>query len=135
MTARPPIAVVIPTTGRPDYVEVALRSILPQARRGGAEVLVVDDGEDPRTRTVAARLGADYRLSPPPGGLNAARNAGVQATTAPLVVFVDDDVEVGAGWLESYLTAATRLPEYEVFGGPIQPRLEEIGRASCRERV
>ncbi len=50
-----PASIVIPTRGRAAYLEVALASILPQARAAGAEVLVVDDaGASPRG--VALRL-------------------------------------------------------------------------------
>ena len=36
-------SIVIPTRARPDYLQVALRSIAPQAAAAGAEVLVVED--------------------------------------------------------------------------------------------
>jgi len=67
-------AVVIPTQRRAPYLEVALASIVPQARAAGAEVLVVDDGPDDATRAVAERHGARYLRHDAPRGLNAARS-------------------------------------------------------------
>ena len=90
-----PASIVIPTRGRPAYLEVALASIAPQAargRRGGAR--------GRRRRRLAARL-ARWRATsaratsrtPRPLGLNVARNTGVERSAGELVVFVDDDVD------------------------------------------
>jgi GT2 family glycosyltransferase len=40
MTDRPTASIVIPTHGRPEYLDVTLTSITPQAGRAGAEVIV-----------------------------------------------------------------------------------------------
>ena len=64
----------------------------PQARAAGAEVLVVNDGDDPATDGVARRHGARVVTLPPPGGANAARNAGIDAAASDLIVLIDDDV-------------------------------------------
>ena len=97
MTA--PASIVIPTRARPDYLEIALSSIVPQAAAAGAEVLVIDDaGPSPAMRALVERLGARYEPHPGPLGLNVARNTGVERSTGELVVFVDDDVRVRPGW-------------------------------------
>ena len=54
---------MIPTRDRAAYLDVALRSIAPQAAAAGAELVVVDDGPDPRTQAVAA---APRRALPAP---------------------------------------------------------------------
>jgi Glycosyl transferase family 2 len=131
----PPASIVIPTRDRPRYLEVALASIAPQAAAAGAEVLVVDDaGPTPAIQLLADRHGARYEPHPRPLGLNVARNTGVARSGGPLVVFVDDDVEVRPGWLNALLNAARQHPRVEVFTGPIRPRLEGRGgwsRHSC----
>src|SRR5258708_34640637 len=128
----PPVAsIVIPTRDRPDYLDVALGSIMPQARKAGAEVIVVSDGPGPATAAVADRHGAMLVTRPVAGWTNAARNTGVDASRADLIVFVDDDVEARPGWLEAVLRGARSAPEYDVFGGPIRPRLEGGGARSC----
>src|SRR5262249_25120078 len=106
----PTAAIAIPTRRRADYLGVALASVMPQARAAGAEVLVVDDGPDEATRAVAARFGARY-VRHDAHGLNAARNVALDATDAQLVCFVDDDVEVHAGWLGALLAAAAACPD------------------------
>ena len=54
-------SIAIPTRARPDYLEVALSSIVPQAAAAGAEVLVIDDaGPSPAMRALVERLGARY---------------------------------------------------------------------------
>ena len=122
----PTAAIIIPTRDRAAYLDVALASIVPQARAAGAQVVVVDDGPDADTRATAERHGARYVLPPPPGGLNAARNAGLDATTADLVVYVDDDVRVHDGWLRALLDAAAALPQDAgVLTGPILARFED----------
>ena len=124
----PTASIVIPTRARPEYLEVALASIAPQAAAAGADVLVVEDAHpSPVVRALAERFGARYRSHEQPLGLNAARNTGVAHTHGELVVFVDDDVEVRPGWLAALLRAAAERPDAQVFTGPIRPRLEGRG--------
>ena len=132
----PSASIVIPTRGRPGYLDVTLSSIVPQAVRAGAEVLVVSDGPDGTTADVANRHGARLVSLPTPSGPNAARNAGVAAAGSDLIVFVDDDVEAPAGWLEAVLEGVQGAPDHEAFGGPIRARLEGGGPRACgRERA
>lgn len=131
-SAAPPVAsIVVPTRRRAGYLEVALASVAPQASAAGAEVVVVNDGADPATDTVAARYGARVVSLQEPSGVNGARNAGVQAARGALVVLLDDDVEVPPGWLEAMLRGVGSYPDYEVFGGPIRGRLEGGGPRAC----
>ena len=131
----PTASIVIPTRARPEYLEVALASIAPQAAAAGAELLVVeDDHSSPAVRAVAERFGARYLSHDRPLGLNAARNTAVANSHGELLVFVDDDVEVRPGWLQALLLGAREHPHAEVLAGPIHPRLEGRGgwgRHSC----
>jgi GT2 family glycosyltransferase len=121
-----PAAVILPTAGRPAYLEVALASIVPQAHALGADVLVVDDGPSDATRAVAQLHGVRYVAHDRSRGLNAARNTGAQQTTAPLLAYVDDDVEVRAGWLAALIVADASQPaEVGVFTGPILARFDD----------
>jgi GT2 family glycosyltransferase len=127
----PSASIVVPTRARPGYLGVTLRSIVPQARAAGAEVIVVDDARDPVSRAVAAGHGARYLAHPVPQGPNAARNTGLDAAGADLVVFVDDDVRAPEGWLAALLAAAAQRPGDEVLGGPIRARLEGFRHRTC----
>jgi GT2 family glycosyltransferase len=120
-----PIAsVIVPTRSRLAYLEVALASAAPQAAAAHAELIVVDDAAEPPVRALADRVGARYLSHAEPSGLNAARNTGIDAAVGDLLVFIDDDVEVDAGWLDALLRAARECDGHECFGGPIRARLE-----------
>ena len=128
----PTASIVVPTRGRPSYLQIALASIGPQATAAGAEVLVVDDaGPTSDARALAARFGARYEAHVRLEGLNAARNTGVQRSFGELVVFVDDDIRAAPGWLAALVDAAHANPDREVFTGPIVPRLEGRAPRSC----
>ena len=128
----PSASVLIPTRARVSYLEVALASILPQARAAEAEVLVIDDaGPTPALRAMVTRLGARYEAHPRPLGLNVARNTGVEHSSGGLVVFVDDDIRACPGWLEALIAAARENPDVDVFTGPIRPALEGAPPRSC----
>lgn len=128
---QPAASIVIPTRSRPEYLEVTLASVAPQAAAAGAEVIVVNDGNSPATAGVALRHGVRAVTLPPPGGANAARNAGIRAAAGDLIVLLDDDVHAPDGWLEALLAGAASAPEAAVFGGPIRARLEGGGPRSC----
>ena len=125
-------AIIVPTRLRAGYLDVALASIAPQARAASAELIVVDDGPDAETRATAERHDARYVAHPHTRGLNAARNTGIAATDAELLVFVDDDVEVRPGWLDALINAAAKLPdEVGVLAGPIHARFEDHRFRAC----
>ncbi len=130
-----PASILIPTRGRPGYLEVALASVAPQAAQTGAELLVIDDGDDPATAAVVARHGVRLISMPhrpdAAHGANAARNAGIAASTGDPVVLLDDDVRAPEGWLAELLRGIDAAPEHEVFGGPIRAVLDGGGPRSC----
>jgi GT2 family glycosyltransferase len=121
---QPIASIVIPAYRAPDYLDVTLRSITPQAAASGAEVIVVSDGPDAANDAVAARHGARLLTLPVHAGLNTARNAGIDAARSDLIVFVDQDVDAPEGWLKSVVAGVAAYPDLEVFGGPIRPRLQ-----------
>jgi GT2 family glycosyltransferase len=128
----PTASIIVPTRRRAGYLEVALASIAPQAAAAGAELIVVDDGPDGDTRGVAQRHGARYVAHAASRGLNAARNTGVDSAAGDLLVFVDDDVEVGDGWLAALLAADRAAgPDVGVLTGPIRARFEDHRLRSC----
>jgi GT2 family glycosyltransferase len=129
----PAASVVIPTVGRPDYLEVTLASVMPQAIATGAEVIVVNDGGDPGAERTATDHGARVVSLATRTGVNGARNAGISAALSELVILLDDDVDVDPGWLEAMLRGARDNPGHEVLGGPIRGRLEGGPRACGRE--
>ena len=79
MSTTPVASILIPTRGRPEYLAVALGSIVPQAEALGAEVIVVNDGGGRAVTAVAEAHGARVVPAPVPGGVNVARNTGIAA--------------------------------------------------------
>jgi GT2 family glycosyltransferase len=125
-------AIIVPTRGRAGYLARALASIREQARGEGVEVVVVDDGPDEQTRAAAEGAGARYVAHERSLGLNAARNTAIGATDADWLFFVDDDVEVRAGWLAALLAAARGAgPEVAVLAGAIHARIENPRYRQC----
>jgi GT2 family glycosyltransferase len=127
----PSASIAIPTRARVGYLDVTLASIAPQAEQLGAEVVVVSDGPDRGTASVAEARGARLVTLPAPTGLNAARNAAIEAAGSDLIVFVDDDVSAPDGWLAAMLAGARDHPDVDVFGGPIRASLEGGGPRAC----
>jgi Glycosyl transferase family 2 len=125
------VCVAVPTRNRATYLDVALRSIVPQAAERGAEVLVVDDASTDATAEVARRHGVRRVAHDRPLGLNAARTTALEQTDADLVCFVDDDVEVRPGWLSALVDGAARHPDADCFTGPIRARFDGFTPRFC----
>ena len=123
-------SIVVPTRNRANYLRVSLESIFAQEAAAPFEVIVVDDGSTDDTSAVAENAGAKL-IRTAARGPNAARNAGLRAAEADLVVFVDDDIETPPGWLAAYLAGADRHPDADAFGGPIRARFEGRAPRSC----
>jgi glycosyltransferase involved in cell wall biosynthesis len=96
------IDVVIPAFNAAAYLDEAIDSAVAQGGLVG-RVIVVDDGSTDTTAAVAARRGNPVELLQLArnGGGGRARNAGIAASSAPLVAFLDADDR----WLEGKLAA------------------------------
>ena len=114
------VSVVIPTRGRPDLLQRAVRSALAQTLRA-IEVVVVIDGEDPGTRLAMQRVALqDSRLrvlalANSVGGSDA-RNRGVDAAKGEWIAFLDDDDEWFPGKLQAQLDAVAPSTAPVVIG-------------------
>ena len=101
--SRPPVAVVVPARDEAATIGQLLTSTAPQL--GAAdELLVVDDHSTDGTAAAAAAGGARVVAAPPlPAGWTGkawALDAGVAATSAPVLVLLDADVAVEPGGLD-----------------------------------
>ncbi|WP_332654198.1 glycosyltransferase family 2 protein [Brevundimonas sp.] len=122
------VAIIVPTLRRPESLERALRSLFAQTGVGDriSEIVVVDN--DP---SGSAGIGVEalrglapwplvYVHAPRPG-VATARNAGLGATRAPLIAFLDDDEAASPGWLAALIEAQESTGADVVFG-PITGR-------------
>ncbi|MFP5219533.1 MAG: glycosyltransferase [Actinomycetes bacterium] len=117
----PDVAVVVPSGRGPATAAACVAAVRQGAAPLDVDVVVVADGDawsDPLPAVVGARLVRSEGAGPGPRhGPCAARNTGIRATTAPLVVTTDDDVRPRPGWLPA-LVAALRNGDAGV-GGPV----------------
>ena len=116
----PEISVVIPTRNRRDMLLEALDALGNQTLGPGRyEVLPVVDGSADGTIDALRDTTAPYLLRPiiqPPRGRAAACNAGILASQAPIVVFLDDDMLPSASFLQAHLEAHRRGRRLGVMG-------------------
>jgi GT2 family glycosyltransferase len=108
------VSVVIPTFNRSRSLERTLAAIdrIEHPADVGFDVTVVDDGSvGEHARSVAESVaGRPYArlVSGPNRGPAVARNAGVRASSGPLVAFIDDDCAPATEWLVRLLAALER---------------------------
>jgi glycosyltransferase involved in cell wall biosynthesis len=97
----------MPTYNRRPVIRRALESVLDQSMEQ-FELIVVDDGSDDGTIDLLASFD-DPRLHvvvQENARVCAARNAGIAASSASFVTFLDSDDEAGPGWLEFFAVSA-----------------------------
>jgi serine acetyltransferase/GT2 family glycosyltransferase len=118
-------SVVIATYNRGPSVERLLRQLVAQTVRA-IEVIVVDDGsrEDPTPRLrmldVPFPLVVERQEN---AGAAAARHRGALLAHAPVVIFLDDDMQVDASFIAAHLDIHDR-DERAVVLGRIKPDIE-----------
>ena len=103
------VSVVVPTCGRPELLNRCLGALAGQSFDSTRfEVIVVDDGPSPATRTVVEAWAGRTRVIGPritylpshgPHGPAAARNRGWQAASGVIIAFTDDDTIAHCDWL------------------------------------
>jgi glycosyltransferase involved in cell wall biosynthesis len=125
----PAVAVLIATYNRAallrDTLQVLSASQVKRSTRW--EVVVIDNNSTDATASVVASMQSGFPvrlvyLREPRQGRSAALNAGIAATTAPLLLLTDDDVRVDASWLDAGVRALSNGADY--VGGPVAPRWE-----------
>src|SRR5215471_10950429 len=108
------LSVIIPSYNHGRYLPQCIDSVLAQTYPA-TEVLVVDDGSQDDTREVVATYGDRVRyVWRPNGGLSAARNTGVAATTCAWIAFLDADDWWDAHKIERQVAALKECRDAEV---------------------
>lgn len=136
-------SVIIPTNQRPGPLRETLESLGHQTD-SNFEVIVVVDGDDPQSRTLADTYKAAFPLRwifvPEHKGQASARNAGASAAESEILIFLDDDTRPVPEWIHHHMKhhSANRGPwELGVLGkvedrhiNPPRSRTEQYLRES-----
>jgi serine acetyltransferase/GT2 family glycosyltransferase len=112
------LSVVIPTFNRAQLLRRLLAQLADQTA-SEFEVCVVDDGSSPPVRELLADLEPPYKLqliAQENRGAAAARHEGVLAATGALILFVDDDMQVGRDFIAQHLQAHEGAARAVVLG-------------------
>jgi succinoglycan biosynthesis protein ExoM len=125
MSDDPVVSVVICTYNRPRMLEAAVMSCLQDATRTGLkfEIVIADNSPDGHAVPLVDSLSGNpvtvRRAPASPPNISIARNAGLRAARAPLVAFMDDDLKVDPGWLDSFV-ATIEASGADAAVGPVR---------------
>ena len=117
MTVVARASVVVPVCGRAGLTRRCLEQLLADLPPG-CEVVVVDDASTDATPQMLESFGDALRVLrlEQNRGYGAACNAGAEIAEGEHLVFLNNDTEPQAGWLEALLGYAHAHPEAEVIG-------------------
>ncbi|MDI6797055.1 MAG: glycosyltransferase, partial [Desulfatibacillaceae bacterium] len=122
---KPAFCVAICTTGRAgDMLVRAVESVFTQdAGPDSLEVLVVDnsaqDEKGAKIKNLLAPWPSVRIVQEPAVGLSFARNRALDKALAPVVVFIDDDAKMEAGYLKRLAKVFSGSPLPAAAGGPV----------------
>ena len=111
----PAYAVIIPHYNDVTRLGTCLAALAPQLDGSGEVVVADNNSTDDLSALKDAHPGIRFVTEPEKGAANA-RNAGVAATTAPRLFFLDADCVPGADWIATALAVADRA---DLVGGSV----------------
>lgn len=122
------IDVCVCTFRRP-AVALTIESLAAQTGAPAFRVIVVDNDETPSAKAAVEAASATTGLSvryvhAPAGNISVARNACLDASSAPFVAFIDDDETAPSHWLKALAEAVERL-DCDVVFGPVKASYPE----------
>jgi GT2 family glycosyltransferase len=127
----PEVSIIIPVFNNFDYTCRCLESMLRYPSVAKAEIILVDDGSTDAT-LLAGRIFGGVRIIRNAGNLGfvGSVNAGAVVARGHHLLFLNNDTEVQAGWLDELLETFTRDPRIGVVGSKLlstDGTLQEVG--------
>ncbi|MGH8173298.1 MAG: glycosyltransferase [Rhodanobacteraceae bacterium] len=130
-STNPRVSIVIPVYNKIAYTSACLRSLVEHAGDVPFEVIVVDDGSSDGTQKRLADVsGLRVIRNAENLGFVGSCNAGAAAANGELVLFLNNDTRVTAGWLEALVRCLDEAPDAGLVGAKLiypDGRLQEAG--------
>lgn len=129
--ATPHVSIVIPVYNKIAYTSACLRSLAEHAGAIPFEVIVVDDCSSDRTQERLADVeGIRVLRNAENLGFIGSCNAGAATANGEIVLFLNNDTRVTAGWLEALVRCLDEAPSAGLVGAKLiypDGRLQEAG--------
>ena len=124
------VSCIIPTRNRSALLRNTVNSLINQnVSQDMYEILIIDNGSTDDTKEISQHIIKEttsrqirYIFEPEPG-LLAGRHGGALEANGELLVFVDDDIEARAGWLQAIVETFKSL-QVQLVGGRNLPKFE-----------
>jgi glycosyltransferase involved in cell wall biosynthesis len=115
------VSVVVPTRNRPDQIGPCVEAILANSHPS-MELIVVDQSDARDSASALVTFRRDPRLryvATSTRGAARARNVGIEASTADLIAFTDDDCRVPTDWVARIVELFDNEPTAGVIFGRV----------------
>ena len=131
--ATPRVSIIVPAYGKLPYTLACLRSVAQHGARVPFEVLVVDDASPDDSAVTLARIdGLRLLRNASNLGFVGSCNAGAAAARGEFLLFLNNDTQVSAGWLDALLRCFAERSDCGIAGSRLvypDGRLQEAGGA------
>lgn len=112
------VSVIIPAHNRSDLLEKCLESVMGNTHNQDLEVIVVDDCSHENLEEVVSRYNTRFiKLSGAPKGPAYARNKASEIANGKYLLFIDSDVQLSPGWIETVKEEVKNNPDVNIIQG------------------